>query len=270
MRNKVITRIALMFVVAVTLCGAAFSLGSRSSGGRQESGGIPSEHAVMLALHYQHELVLTDEQIQTLNALRDEMAKEFAPLHEQVDADQRRMQELQASGNPDQETAAKLKQEGDALGAKIQPLFERYAQEVGKLLTDEQRQKLMKFSNASGHPSEGQDFVLNTIMQSRDQLDVTPQQFTKLQYLLADFIRAFAPLREKMELLQIGEREKLTNPGDTPSADFAAKATEIKNQVAALQTRFSDQAIKDVLEPKQSTKLRELLHGEHRSAPNGG
>ena len=117
------TRIALMFMVVAALCGASFTLGSASSGGRQDSNGIPPEHPVMLALRYQHELELTDEQIQKITTLRDEMGKEFAPLHEQANALQQRMQELQQSGNPDQVVAAKLKQEGDALGAKMQPLF---------------------------------------------------------------------------------------------------------------------------------------------------
>jgi Spy/CpxP family protein refolding chaperone len=266
----VFTRISLMFVVVATLCGASFTLGTASSGGRQDASGIPSEHSVMLALHYQHELALTGEQIQKITALRDAMGKEFAPLHEQADALQKRMQDLQQSGNSDQEAAAKLKQEGDALGAKMQPLFERYAQEVGKLLTDEQRQQLMKFSNASGHPSEGQDFVLNTIMQSRDQLGITPQQFTKLQYLLADFIRAFAPVREKMELLQLEIQDKFAKESLAPTPEYLDQAAGLQKQVSALQSQFSDQALKDVLESKQRTKLEELLHGEHRSTPNGG
>jgi len=265
----VFARIALLFVVVATLCGASFTLGSASSGVRQDPSGIPSGHPVILALHYQHELALTDQQVQQLTAMRDEMGKEFAPLHEQADALQQKMQELQQSGSPDQEAAAKLKQAGDELGAKMQPLFDRYSHQVGDLLTDEQRQKLMKFSNAAEHPSDGQDFVLNTIMQSREQLGITPQQFTKLQYLLADFIRSFAPLREKMELLQIEIQDKFAKAGKTPPPDYVDRATEIQKQVAALQSQFSDQAIKDVLEPKQSAQLEELLHGEHRSTPNG-
>jgi Spy/CpxP family protein refolding chaperone len=268
--TEVLARLVLMFVVVATLCGAAFTLGSTSSGGRQDASGIPSEHPVILALHYQRELELTDLQIQKLNAMRDAMGIEFAPLHEQADAIQRRMQELQQSSNPDQEAGAKLKKDADALGAKMQPLFERYAHEVGNLLTDEQRQKLMKSSNASGHPSDGQEFVLNTIMQSRDQLGVTPQQFTKLQYLLADFIRAFAPVREKMELLQLEIQDKFAKAGKAPTPEYVERAREIQKQVAALQSQFSEQAAKGVLEPDQRAKLEELLHGEHRSTPDGG
>jgi Spy/CpxP family protein refolding chaperone len=259
-----------MFVVVATLCGASFTLGNASSGARQDATGIPPEHPVMLALHYQHELALTDDQVQKITALRDELGKEFAPLHEQANALQQRMQELQQSGNPDQATADKLKLEGDALGAKLQPLFEKYAQEVGKLLTDEQRQELTKLSKANEHPSDGQEFVLDTIMKSRDQLEITPQQFTKLQYLLADFIRGFAPVREKMELLQIEIKAKMAKDGEQPTSEDKEQAAELQKQVAALQSQFSDKAKHDVLDPKQGTKLEELLHGEHRSAPNGG
>ena len=265
-----ITRIALMFAVVATLCGAAFTLGSTSTGRRQDAGGIPSEHPIVLALHYQHELALSDEQVQKLSALRDALGKEFAPFHQQADALQQRMQELQQSGNPDPATGAKLKQDADELGAKMKPMFDRYSEEVGKLLSDEQRQKLMKFSSVAGHPSDGQEFVLNTMMQSREQLGITPQQFTQLQYLLADFIRAFAPVREKMELLQLEMKTKFADPGSTPTPEYVGRAAELQKQVAALQSQFSDQAAKSVLEPKQKAKLEDLLHGDHRPQSNGG
>lgn len=263
-------RITLMFIVAATLCGAAFTLGSTSSKGRQDASGIPPEHPVMLALHYQRELALTDDQVQKLNAIRDAFSKEFAPMHDQADALQHKMQDLQQSGNPDQEAAAKLKQEGNTLGAKMQPLFERYSHEVGNLLSEDQRKKLMEFSKAGGQPSEVQEFVLDTIMKSREQLGVTPQQFTKLQYLLADFIRAFAPVREKMELLQVEIRDRTAAEGMVPPEEYSKKGSDLQKQVADLQSQFSEQAKKDVLDPKQRTKLEALLHGNNRSKPNGG
>ena len=262
-------RITLMFVVVATLCGAAFTLGSTSAKGRQESSGIPAEHPVMLALHHQTELGLSEDQLKKLIALKDEFAKEFAPFHDQAEAIQKRMQELQQSGNPDQQAGTKLKEEGDALGAKMQPLFEKYAEEMGKLLTDEQRQKLMELSKAGGQASEGKEFVLDTIMKSREQLAITPQQFTKLQYLLADFIRAFAPVREKMELLQIEIRDKIAAEGMVPPDEYSKRGSYLQKQVAALQSQFSEQAAKDVLEPKQRAKLQELLHGDHRAPSNG-
>jgi hypothetical protein len=128
----------------------------------------------------------------------------------------------------------------------------------------------MKFSKAAEHPSDGPEFVLDTIMKSRDQLGITPQQFTKLQYLLADFIRAFAPLREKMELLQLKIQDKFTKPGKQPAPEYLDLATDLQKQVASLQSQISEQAAKDVLEPEQRTKLEELLHGEHRPTPSAG
>jgi hypothetical protein len=126
----------------------------------------------------------------------------------------------------------------------------------------------MKFSNAE-HPSNGQEFVLDTIMQSRDQLGITPKQFTKLQYLLADFIRAFAPVREKMELLQLEIQEKFAKAGKAPTPDYIEHASDLQKQVAALQAQFSEEAAKEVLEPEQRTKLQELLNGEHSPTPKG-
>ena len=264
------TRIALMIVMVATLCGASFTLGSASSGRPQDTSGIPAEHPVMLALHYQRELALDDNQLQKLNAMRDEFAKEFAPLRQQVESLQHRMLELKQSENPNQDTAAKLKQEGDAIGAKMKPIIEGYAHQVGQLLTDEQRQKLTKFANAAGHHSDGQEFVLNTIMESRDQLGITPQQFTKLQYLLADFIREFAPIRERMELVQIEIQDKFGKAGKSPAPEYIELATDIQKQVADLQTKFSARAASEVLDPKQRTKLGELLNGDHRSKSTGG
>jgi chromosome segregation ATPase len=259
-----------MFVMVATLCGASFTLGSAASGGYQDASGIPSEHPVMLALHYEHELALTSNQIKGISTLKDQMSKEFAPLHQQAEAIQQQMQQLQQSGSADLENAARLKKEGDALGTQMQPLFERYAQEVAKLLTEDQRQKLMTYSDAAGHPSNDQAFLLNTIMQSREQLKITPQQFTKLQYLLADFIRAFAPVREQMEILQLQVQAKFAKDGQPPSPDYKEHAKDLQDRVATLQSQFSEQAKTDVLEPEQRTKLEELVHGEHRSAPVGG
>jgi Spy/CpxP family protein refolding chaperone len=270
-RNDVFTRIGLMFVVVATLCGAAFTLGSRTSenmsmGGRQDASGLPAQHPVVLALRYRRELALTDAQIQKFTAMRDGMAKEFAPLQEQADAIQHRMQTLQQSGKPDPEAAEKLKEEGDALGAKMQPLFSRFDKAAGNLLTEDQRRKLLKLSNPPENKPDGQEFALDVIMRSRDELELTPPQFTQLQYLQADLIRAFAPLREKMEYLQLEIQDKFAKTGKTPTPEYGARAAEIQRQVAALQSEFSERAIRDVLAPKQRAKLEELMHGDHRPA----
>jgi Spy/CpxP family protein refolding chaperone len=263
------TRIILTLAVIAMLCSAAFTLGGRTAH-QGDTTGIPPGHPIMLALQHQQELGLSPEQIDKLTQMRDALAKEFAPLREQVESIQHQMQELQQSGKPDEETAKKLQREGEELGAKIQPLFERYAKPIGDLLTTEQREKLMKLSQANSKPSSGDEFGLMVIMQSREQLRITPQQFTKLQYLQADFIRAFAPLREKMELLQMEVQEKFGKAGKEPTQDYQEIGMNLQKQVAALQSQISDHAINDVLEPQQRARLAELLHGEHPSAKDGG
>jgi hypothetical protein len=238
--------------------------------GRQDASGIPAEHPLSLAYRYQQELALTADQVIKLGQLRDDMVKEFAPLREQAESIQHRMQELQQSGTPNEDAAKKLKLEGEELGMKLQPLFERYAKSVGDLLTQEQREKLMKLAQANAQRADGQEFPLMVALQSREQLGITPQQFTKLQYLQADFIRAFAPLREAMELLQMEMQEKFGKVGEQPTADYQEKGAALQKKVSELQAEFSGKAVKDVLNRDQRAKLEELLHGEHRAAKDGG
>ena len=264
------TRITLLLVVFAALCSVAYTLGGAAGGRKQDTSGIPPEHAVSLALRYQQELALSSDQIAKLNQIHDAMAKEFAPLRERAEAIQHQMEDLQKSGKPDEETARKLQQEGDELGKKMQPLFERYAQMVGPILSQEQREKLMKLAQANSHQADGNEFVMMVVMQSRDQLSITPQQFTKLQYLQSDFIRAFAPLREQMELLQIEVKDKFGKSGEQPTDEYRDRGLSIQKAVTALQAQFSERAIKEVLLPEQKAKLEELLHGEHRSEQNGG
>jgi hypothetical protein len=259
-----------MFLVVAALCSTAFTLGGMTAGSRQDASGIPPQHPVQLALRYQKELGLSSEQVASVNQLRDALAKEFAPFRVQAESIQHQMQELQQSGQLDADAAGKLQKDGEELGAKMKPMFERYAKSLGDLLSDEQRQKLMKLSQATSHDSDESDFPLMVIMQSRDQLGITPQQFTKLQYLQADFIRAFAPIREQVELLQMDMQEKFGKAGTQPTPDYIERGQKLKGSVTELKTQFSNRAISDVLLPNQKAKLEELLHGEHRSAPSGG
>lgn len=264
-----LTRITLLIVVTAFLCAAAFTLGGMSWAAQKDSGQIPAEHPVMLALSHQKELDLTSDQVEKLSQLRDQMAKEFGPLWDQAQSVQQRMQELQASGKQDPESTQKLQKEGDEVGANVRQLFERYAHSAGELLSDDQRQKLMKLSEANGHQPEGQDFKLMFMMQSRDQLGITPQQFTKLQFLQADFIKEFAPLREQMDLLQIEVQDKFGKTGTQPPAEYQQRGASIQQKVQELQGQFSDRAVNEVLNDSQKTKLEELLHGEHPAAPSG-
>ena len=256
-------RISLLFVVTAGLCAGAFSLGGASS--RQgDAMGIPAEHPIALALQFRQELALSGDQVARLQELRGKMAKEFAPLRERAESIQHRMQELQRSDKPDPAVGKGLQQEQEELAASLRPLLERYAQSVAEMLTPEQREKIMRLSEAHSPASEDRKFPLMFAMQAREQLGITPRQFTKLQYLQADFIRAFAPLREQMELIQMEAQEKYGKTGKQPPPEFVQRMQNIQKKVMELQAQFSERAVKDVLEPNQRAKLMELLGGEHR------
>jgi Spy/CpxP family protein refolding chaperone len=262
-------RISLLLVVTAVLCTMAFTIGGAAAARQNDSNGIPLQHPVQLSLQFRHELNLTNDQVGQLEQLRDSLAKEFAPLREQVESLQSQMAALQQNPKPDEDSAKNLQHQGDELGAKVHALFDRYAQSVAQLLSDEQRQKLMQMSNALSKGSKGPDFVMMFIMDSREKLGLTPQQFTRMQYLQADFIRAFAPLREQMELLQMEVQEKFGKAGQQPTSEYQEKGQAIQKQVSELQSQFSDRAIKEVLLPDQKAKLEEMLHGEHRPEPAG-
>ncbi len=260
-------RISLMFVVIAGLCSAAFTLGSTAAQG--DPSGIPQEHPIALALRFHNELGLNQDQKSKLESLKGEIAKEFAPLRQQAEGIQRRMEELQKSGSQDQEKGKALQREAAALGEKIKPVMERFAQAAAQLLTPEQREKLMRLSEAHGKQGDPREFVLMFMMQAREQLGINPQQFTKLQYLQADFIRAFAPMREQMEMMQMAAHEKFGKEGKEPPPEFMQQVQGLQMKVKQLQAQFSERAVKDVLEPNQRAKLGELLGGGHQSGPNG-
>src|SRR5476651_1096149 len=176
-------RITTMFIVLGVLCSMAYTIGGAKAAGQSEAIGIPPQHPVVLALHFRTELGLSSEQIAKIEQLREAMAKEFAPLREQAEALQHQMQALQESGKQDEDAGKKLKQQGDELGTKIQPLFERYGNSVAELLSQDQKEKLMKLSDALAHGSKEAEFVLITAMDAREKLGITPAQFTKLQFL---------------------------------------------------------------------------------------
>ena len=259
------TRITLTFVVIAVLCAGAFTLGGTAAAGQGDASGVPAEHPVSLALRFRQELGLSGDQTAQLEQMRGAMAKEFAPIREMADSIQRRMQALQQSGKQDPEAGRNLQREAEELGSKVKPLFERYAQSVFQLLSPEQREKLGRLAEAHAHESDGRDFVMMFVMQAREQLGINPQQFTKLQYLQADFIRAFAPLREQMEMLQMEAQQKFGRAGQEPPPEFRGRMEALQRKVKELQSQFSERAVKDVLQPDQRTKLEQLLGGGHRS-----
>lgn len=262
-------RLSLMFVVVAGLCSGAFLLGGTAAAGQGVASGIPAEHPIAVALRFRQELGLTAEQANRLEELRASLAKEFAPIRETAESIERRMRELQQGEKPDEAKGQALRREMEALGATVQPMFERHAQAVAQLLSPEQREKLMRLTEAHTSQGDAREFVLMFLIQAREPLGINPQQFTKLQYLQADFIRAFAPLREQMELMQMEAQEKFVKAGKEPPADFRARMEDVQRKVKELQSQFSERAVKDVLQPNQREKLQELLRGD-RSAQKGG
>ncbi len=265
-----------MFVVIAALCAGAFTLGG-AAGIQRDSGGIPAEHPIALALRFRQELALTADQAAKLEQLRVAMAQEFAPLREQMESLQRRMEELRHSEKEDSDAAKALQQEGETLGATIKPMLVRYAQPVGEMLTPEQREKLMRLSEAHGQQGDPREFLLMFMMQAREQLGITPQQFTKLQFLQADFIRTFAPMREQMELMQMEAQKSEHQPSPERGAQEVQQAVArqrafnmqaLQIRVKGLQVQFSERAMK-VLESGQRAKLAESLGGERRTGPIG-
>jgi Spy/CpxP family protein refolding chaperone len=266
----VFSRVSLTLVVMALLCTGAFTLGGAAAKGQGDMAGIPAEHPVALAYRFRQELGLSGEQQAKLEQMRATMAIEFAPYRSDAEAIQHRMQELQSSGKASPEAGEKLKKEGDALGAKMQALFERYGQGLFAILTPEQRGKLGQLTEAHSHNSGGHDFVLMFIVQSREQLGIDPQQFTKLLYMQADFIRAFAPVREQAEMLGMEIQEKFQKEGKEPPAEYRQRMGDLQKKIMEMQGKFSEQAVREVLRPEQRAKLGELLHGEHRPEQSGG
>lgn len=263
-------RLSLMFIVVAGLCSGAFMLGGTAAAGQGSAVGIPQEHPISVALRFRQELGLTTEQASRLEELRAEFAKEFGPIRERAESIERRMRDLQQSEKPDEAKGQALRRDMETLGSTVQPLFERYAQEVAQLLSPEQREKLMRLSAAHTEAGDSREFVLMFLLQTREPLSITPQQFTKLQYLQADFIRAFAPLREQMELTQMEVQEKFGKAGKEPPADFQARMEAVQQKVKELQSQFSERAVNDVLQPNQREKLQELLRGDRRATHKGG
>lgn len=216
--------------------------------------GIPLQHPVTFALRYRNEISLSQDQVASLERLRGAFARDFAPFREKMGAIQRRMGEIQRGGNPDPNEVQKLEVAAGELENAIRPLADGYAQQAMQLLRPEQQQKLARLAEAApGKDGEGKDFPLVLMMQERARLGITPQQFTKLQFLQADFIRAFAPLREQMEMIQIELR------GKPPTPEIAQRVEALVKQIKELQATFSERAARDVLTTDQRARLGDLL-----------
>jgi Spy/CpxP family protein refolding chaperone len=262
-------RITLLIVVMSALCAAAFSIGgaSRSQDRGYAFEDVLGDHPVSIALRFHQELGLSDDQVQHLQHLREELTNAFAPFKDRAEAIHRQMEEFQRGGGKDPQAAQALQHQAEELQTQLKPIFEHFGQAVGEILTPEQREKLGQMNQAHSH-ADGDPFLLMFLMEARERLGVTPQQFTKLQFLQADFIRAFAPIREQVEMTMMEVQEKYAKAGKEPPQEIRHRMEGLQQKVKELQTQFSERAVKDVLQPEQRARLQEIMHGDH--AGHGG
>ncbi len=265
-------RIALLvaFFSAIGVCG--FTLGRSSpNAGQARELVVPHEHPVFIALEMRTELKLSAEQLVRLEDIKAALAKELEPFHRRATALENRARELQQSGGGSQ-AKAQLEAEMNALHQflkeQVPPILEKAAEEVAQTLDQKQRETLQRLAQARMAKSGAHDLVLTFIMENREQLGISPQQFTKLQFLQADLIRAFAPVREQMELLQIDVRKTVEQTQTEPPAELLHKMKSLEGQVAKLKEHISNRAIEEVLNPEQRQKLHRLLRESGKS--NGG
>jgi hypothetical protein len=261
------TRIALLFGIFTTMGLGGYMTGHFTvQHGQGAPNGVPHEHPLTIALEAKAELQLSPAQVAHLEQLRAAMFKELEPVHARLQGIHERAAMAHEAG--DLQAMEQIEKEVKAIEAIARPIMERFAQETIKVLTPEQHQKLGQMVNARMANHGSRDFVMMFMMEAREQLGITPQQFTKLQYLQADFIRAFAPLREELETMHM----QFMAGGKTPSAEDMKRATELQKRVKELQNQFTNRAIKEVLNPEQRQKLEQLLQhgGQHQPGNHDG
>jgi hypothetical protein len=262
-----LTRIALLFGIFTVMGFGGYMTGHlKMQHDRGASGNLPHEHPVTLALEFKNELQLSAEQIVRLEDLQAAMAKEMGPIHAKAADIHERAAKAHETG--DREAMARIENDMKALEAEVKPTIERFSQEAIKILTQEQHQRLAQIVNARMADHGARDFMLMYIMHSREQLGISPQQFTKLQYLQADFIRSFAPLREKLELLHLQAKDA----GKEPPRQVIEAASALEKRIKEMQAMYSQRALKEVLSPEQSQKVEQLLRdgGDQHSGSHGG
>jgi Spy/CpxP family protein refolding chaperone len=262
------TRLTLLIVVMLALCAGAFKLGGAAGSRTQGLEGILENHPISIALRHHEELGLNSDQVRHLEEMLGALNKEFAPFKAKAQDIHRRMEELQRSGSKDEAAAKALQREAEDLGSHLKPVFESFAQTAFEILTQEQREKLMRMVDAHSQ-DHGDSFLLMHLMEARERLGITPQQFTKLQFLQADFIRAFAPIREQVEMSMMEAHEKYAKAGKEPPAEFRERMEGLQRKVKELQNQFSERAVKEVLTPEQRARIQEMMRGD-RAGHSGG
>lgn len=264
-----VVRIA-MLAVAFSIMGAGgFTLGRSSvTSGQADEFGVPKDHPVVVALAMRTELKLSFSQTARLEDIKNALARKLEPFGrraKEIENMARRVQQLGSDPQAKSRLEADMKGLRQTIEVQVPPLMEKAAEEVVQTLDQSQRESLQRILQAKMAKSGSDDLVLTFIMEHREQLGISPQQFTKLQYLQADLIRAFAPIREQVELLQIEMRRTVEQTQKEPPTESVQTMKSFEERVAKLKEQISNRAIEEVLNPEQRQKLHELLRGRSKS-----
>jgi len=82
---------------------------------------------------------------------------------------------------------------------KMDTVYRKYQTMAFQQMTPKVSEKVKEVVASRRDMNEEKGFGLLVALRNRDDLKLTPQQVTKLQFLQADFIRRFAPIREAYE-----------------------------------------------------------------------
>lgn len=82
---------------------------------------------------------------------------------------------------------------------KTEDLYVKYRDIALQQMTPDVSEKVKQVAASRRDMDEEKGFGLLIALRNRDELKLTPRQVTQLQYLQADFIRQFAPIREAYE-----------------------------------------------------------------------
>jgi|CXWL01.1.fsa_nt_gi Skp family chaperone for outer membrane proteins/quinol monooxygenase YgiN len=263
------TRIAILVVVFSAMGAGGFTLGRSSASSGQAGGlGVPQDQPVVIALENRSELKLSAAQSARLEDIKLSLEKKLEPFQRRAKELENKVRELQQSGGTP-EARARLEEEMKALQqtleSQVPTIIAKATEDVLQTLNQEQREALQRLMQTRMGKSGADNLVLTFIMEKREQLGLSPQQFTKLQYLQSDLIRAFAPVREQIEMLQIEMRRGVEQTHKEPGAQLIQRMRSLEEQVAVMKEKFSNRAIEEVLSAEQRQKLQSLLHGNGKT-----
>ncbi|MCH8274685.1 MAG: hypothetical protein IH851_07840 [Armatimonadetes bacterium] len=213
-------------------------------------------HPIAWALELHERLGMNEEQIKVLRAVWAALKESMANIGRKMEEVERRVAELKETGRWNEEAAADIERHMAALHRAADKTREAGGH-LHELLTEDQMRRLEEIMDAQHAGRAAREFLLEFLMAARERLEITPQQFTQLQYLQADYIRAFAPVRERAELLEIRVHEEFE--GREPPPDIREEMQGLERAHAELREAISQRAL-EVLTPDQRERLERILH----------